>query len=110
MNTYKCNRNVTFGKSEIVRWKGNETNIQDVILEGKVIGFLEETSWFDLTRPMEIRFVIPLMDNIPKEYKDHPNFSRDCWDEFNELHFNSLQELVDCWEKYDYDIPMATEG
>lgn len=109
MNVYKCNKNVIFGKSEVSIWRGNETNVQDIILEGKVLGIVQETSWFDLTRPMEIIFIIPLTDNISEEWKHHPNFSRDHWDEFNELHFNSLQELVDCWEKHDYDIPMATE-
>lgn len=89
---YNCKENVTFGESATNTVRGNTINCQNILLNGKVIGILEEVSWYDVTKPMSVTFVMPLPDDLPESLKCHPRLVEGEW---NELHFPTLQELVD---------------
>lgn len=89
---YSCKENVTFGESATNTFRGNTVNCQNILLDDKVIGILEEVSWYDVTKPMSVTFVMPLPDNLPDDLRNHPRLVEGEW---NELHFPTLQEMVD---------------
>lgn len=76
------NKNVTFGKNVTELCCGTFYNYQDVIISGKVFGFLEESKSDRLFDPMCTSFCYCIADcqdenyeEVYEKYKNNPHFS-----------------------------------
>lgn len=92
--------NVSFGKNETVMQGGELSNYQDVILDGKNVGFLWERKNGRLFDPIMVSFCIVIadcqdddFDEVYSRLKDHPNF----YDEGEAIlfRFATLKQLLE---------------
>lgn len=92
---------VVFGDNTTDLQCGTFYNWQDVILDGKVIGYLKEAQSGRMFDPMTISFCVPIADctehelweRMESEYKDNPHL----YDagEVLELRFATLNQMLD---------------
>lgn len=97
---YECNISddrIVFGENTTAMQCGTFYNWQDIILDGNVIGFIEERRNGKLFDPMTVSFCVILADctepeKITKEMAASPHF----WeDETYQMRFATLQQLID---------------
>ena len=92
---------VSFGENTIATQCGSIYNYQDIFLDGKTIGYLEEIDCGKLFHPMQTSFIIPIADcteeelwtQKEKELADNQHL-HDA-DEVLELRFATLNQLLD---------------
>lgn len=96
---YQCSLGdrITFGDSHVYNNNG-VTNIQDVILDGNVIGWIEEKQSPKLLHPMTVSFNVWLADyteeeTITDEARNNQHF-HDAGDYFC-LRFATLQQMLE---------------
>ncbi len=101
---YECDipdDRICFGENTTAMQGGTLYNWQDVILDGSVIGYLEERECGRLFDPVTTTFAVVLADcsepwKITEEMKANPHF----WeDETFEMHFATLQQMIDYLRK-----------
>ncbi len=100
---YKCRvgDRVSFGDNTTVLQCGSFYNYQDIILDGNVIGYLEEVQSGRLFDPMTISFVIPIADCSEKDvwekmlvqFAGNPHLSDE--GESLVLRFATLNQILD---------------
>lgn len=90
---YDCNEKVCFGDNTMNMQCGQIFNWQDVILDGKCIGFLEEIDNGKLFDPMTVSFYVPLDESkITDTIRSSKHFHED---EFCYMRFATLQQMID---------------
>ena len=97
---YKCNipeSRLTFSENTQAMQCGTLYNWQDIILDGEVIGYLEERMTGRFLHPMTFSFVVVLADcsepeKITDEMRSDPHFFEG---ETYEMQFATLQQLID---------------
>lgn len=91
---------ISFGKNRTVIQGGKLSNYQDVILNGKTVGFLWERTDGGLFDPIMVSFCVFIADcqdddfgEVYSQLKDHPNF----YDEGEAIlfRFATLKQLLD---------------
>lgn len=95
---------ISFGENTTATQCGKIFNYQDIILDGKVIGYLEEIDCGKLFHPIQASFIIPIADcsehdvweQKEKEFADNPHL-HDA-DEVLELRFATLNQLINFME------------
>lgn len=99
---YNCNiadvdSRLSFGESTTAMQCGTLYNWQDIILDGNIIGYLEECQTGKLLHPITTKFIVWLADcsepdKITTEMMASPHF----WEgESYEMHFATLQQMID---------------
>ena len=102
-DAYDCRlgERVSFGENTTALQCGTFYNYQDIILDGKVIGYLEEVDCGRLFDPMTVSFIIPIADcsdmgtweKKEKEFAENPHLHDS--DEVLELRFATLNQMLD---------------
>lgn len=102
-DAYECRLGdrVSFGESTAAMQCGSFYNYQDIILDGKVVGYLEEVDSGKLFHPITSSFIIPIADcteeklweQKEKEFSENPHL----YDagEVLELRFATLNQVWD---------------
>lgn len=92
---------VSFGDNTTAMQCGALYNWQDIILDGKVVGYLQEVESGRLFDPITSSFIVPiadcseheLWDKMSEEHKDNPHLHDG--DEVLELRFATLNQMLD---------------
>ena len=92
---------VTFGENTTSMQGGSFYNWQDIILDGKVVGYLEEVESGRLFDPMTSSFIVPiadcseheLWDEMEVKHKDNPHLYDS--GETLQLRFATLNQLLE---------------
>lgn len=100
-DAYKCNlpeSRVEFGENESELHLGTFYNWQDILIDGKRVGFLEETRSGRMFHPTTVSFCIFLADcsesdKITPEIESNPHFFDQV--EVYLMKFATLQQMVD---------------
>ena len=102
-DAYKCRLGdrVSFGENTTALQCGSFYNYQDILLDEKIIGYLEEIDDGRLFRPMVSSFIIPIADcseeklweQKENEFADNPHL-HDAG-EVLELRFATLNQMLD---------------
>lgn len=100
---YECRLGdrVVFGDNTTDMQCGTLYNWQDVILDGKVVGYLQEAQSGRIFDPMTVSFCVPiadcmeheLWDKMSEEHKDNPHLHDG--GEVLELRFATLNQMLD---------------
>ena len=101
---YTGKRHVEFGKNFTCRQLGTLLNFQDIIIDGKKFGYLEETERSGLFSPILTSFSYPIADCQDKDYdevfeanKNNPHFYDN--GESLELRFATLEQFMEFYEQ-----------
>lgn len=102
-DAYDCRlgERVSFGENTTALQCGTFYNYQDIILDGEIIGYLEEIDCGRLFDPMTVSFIIPIADcsdmetweKKEKEFAENPHLHDS--DEVLELRFATLNQMLD---------------
>lgn len=102
-NAYDCRLGdrISFGENTTDLQCGSFYNYQDILLDGKVIGYLEEIDCGRLFDPIKVSFIIPIADcseeelwvQKEKEFAENPHL-HDAG-EILELRFATLNQMLD---------------
>ncbi len=91
-SSYECDKEVEFTGSRKSMQAGCIYNWQNIILDGKEIGFLEEVVSEKLFAPMTVSFYIPIEDEkLTPAMRESPHFYEDEW---CFMRFATLQQMV----------------
>ena len=101
-SAYDCDREVELGDNTTYMQCGMMYNYQDVLLDGKPIGFIEERQAGTLFDPMVVSFCITLcdwdeVDKLTDDIRNNPHF-HDAVEAY-ELRFATLKQLIDYYDK-----------
>lgn len=91
-SSYECDKEVEFIRNRKSMQAGCIYNWQDIILDGKEIGFLEEVVSGKLFDPITVSFYIPVEDEkITPAMRESPHFYEEecCF-----MRFATLQQMV----------------
>ena len=92
-DAYECSEDIRFSGNTTQVQHGDLYNWQDVLLQGEVIGFLEEIASGKLFHPMVISFYVPIPDDeMTDDIKSNPHYYEG---EYDYLKFGKLQDMVD---------------
>jgi len=95
---------VSFGDNTTAMQGGALYNWQDIILDGKVVGYLQEVESGRLFEPMTSSFIVPiadcseheLWDEMEVKYKENPHLYN--MGEVLELRFATLNQMLEYLE------------
>ena len=84
---------ITYDESREVMNHGNTICYQTVFLDGEEIALYRGFNSYNFLKSVTVCFIVPLDDEVDDETRSSPHFSDD--GEYNELHFATLQQLID---------------